>query len=403
MEQLMYCFGNDDTGGDSSSSETTPSGAKGSSADDRRGFTSRDGVSTDKSRSTNVGGAGGGGDGGGDVFDMSGDYVSQAVESFQSPSVGVMATPMQAATGGAGYSAPSAAAVGGGDNDSDGIPNAIDAMPNTPNVPTVAPAAITPTFAPTLANQPLTVGGQVAVMPYETYQRSPQQMFGYGGLTAAPYSPDAISFQGGAPAAPVDPLSGRSIMQFDVGRAPTPAGTPDDRNFLEKAIAGVGSLFDTQEQRAGVFDPTTGTFQRFDGQTTLQKTSDNMLADLIGNALAGAVGVTPLVGRLDTKTYQPLAGGEPLQYSTSQGGLLSDYIGEQLIPMSEIEARQAEMGGDGDGGQRAPLIIPEQAPEEERAQSAFPAFTPRRYTYQPFTSKFYTIPSRFTRPTSLLG
>jgi hypothetical protein len=270
---------------------------------------------------------------------------------------------------------------------------------------TVAPAAIESTFAPTLANQPLTVGGQVAVMPYESYQRSPQQVFGYGGLTAAPYSPNAISFQGGLPAETVDPLAGNQIMQFDVGRAPTPAGTPDDRNFLEKAIAGVGSLFDTQEQRAGVFDPTTGTFKQFDGQTTLQKTSDNILADTIGNLLASAAGVTPLVGRLDSKTYQPLAGGEEQLYSSSQGGLLSGYIGEGLTPMSEIRAAQeAAMASDsGDGGQGAPLIIPEQEPEEERAQSAFPEFKPREYKYQPFTSKFYTIPSRFTRPTSLLG
>jgi hypothetical protein len=274
-----------------------------------------------------------------------------------------------------------------------------------PTVSTVAPAGIGPTFAPTLANQPLTVGGQVAVMPYESYQRSPQQVFGYGGLTASPYSPDAISFQGGAPAAPVNPLGGDQIMQFDVGRVPTPAGTPDDRNFLERTIAGVGSLFDTQEQRAGVFDPTTGTFRQFDGQTTLQKTSDNVLADVLGNVLASATGVTPLVGRLDSKTYTPLAGGEDLLYQSSQGGLLSDTLGESLTPMSEVRAAQeaAMAGGDGDGGQRAPLIVPEQTPEEEREQSAFPQFTPREYKYQPFTSKFYTIPSRFTKPYGLLG
>lgn len=394
MEELLFCFGNDDTGGDSSSSETTPSGAKGSSADDRRGFTSRDGASTDKGRSTNVGSGGGGG---GDAFDASGDYVSQSIASFQSPSVGVMATPMQAATGQAGFS-PSAPSFGGFDNDNDGIPNSIDAMPNTPNV--TAPSM---SFAPNLINQPLAVGSKVAVMPYESYQRSPQQMFGYGGLTASPYAPSQISFQGGAPAGTYNPLGGAQISQFDMGRAPTPAGTPDDRNFLERAFDAIGGR-SYANQRAGVFDPRTGTFQQFDGQTTLEKTSDNVLGDFFGNAVAGALGVTPLVGRLDTKEYTPLAGGERLQYSTSSGGLLSDMIGEQLIPYSELEARQAQMGGD--GGSDQPLIIPQEVAEVDPVTgepTAFPAFTPRQFEYEPYVGKFYTIPSRFTKPYGLLG
>jgi len=394
MEELLFCFGNDDTGGDSSSSETTPSGAKGSSADDRRGFTSRDGASTDKGRSTNVGSGGGGG---GDAFDASGDYVSQSIASFQSPSVGVMATPMQAATGQAGFS-PSAPSFGGFDNDNDGIPNSIDAMPNTPNV--TAPSM---SFAPNLINQPLAVGSKVAVMPYESYQRSPQQMFGYGGLTASPYAPSQISFQGGAPAGTYNPLGGAQISQFDMGRAPTPAGTPDDRNFLERAFDAIGGR-SYANQRAGVFDPRTGTFQQFDGQTTLEKTSDNVLGDFFGNAVASALGVTPLVGRLDTKEYTPLAGGERLQYSTSSGGLLSDMIGEQLIPYSELEARQAQMGGD--GGSDQPLIIPQEVAEVDPVTgepTAFPDFTPRQFEYEPYVGKFYTIPSRFTKPYGLLG
>ena len=86
MEELLFCFGGDDSGGDS--------GGAGGSAGDFEG--------------TNFGGdtataggslSGGGGDSGGDAFDASGDYVSQSIASFQSPSVGVMATPMQAATG----------------------------------------------------------------------------------------------------------------------------------------------------------------------------------------------------------------------------------------------------------------------------------------------------------------
>jgi hypothetical protein len=263
-------------------------------------------------------------------------------------------------------------------------------------------AQIQPSFAPNLVNQPLAVGSKVAVMPYDSFQRSPQQMFGYGGLTASPYAPSQISFQGGAPAASYSPLGGERISQFDMGRAPTPAGTPDDRNILERAFNAIGGRY-YANQRAGVFDPRTGTFQRFDGQTTLEKTSDNMLGDFFSNAVAGALGVTPFTGRLDTKTYTPLAGGESLQYSTAQGGLLSDMIGEQMIPYSELESRQAQMGSGGDERSDQPLIVPEQTPEEEREQSAFPEFTPREFEYQPFVSQFYTIPSRFTQPYGLLG
>jgi hypothetical protein len=264
-------------------------------------------------------------------------------------------------------------------------------------------AQIQPTFAPNLVNQPLAVGSQIAVMPYDSFQRSPQQMFGYGGLTASPYAPSQISFQGGAPAASYSPLGGERISQFDMGRASTPAGTPDDRNILERAFDAIGGR-SYANQRAGVFDPRTGTFQRFDGQTTLEKTSDNMLGDFFANAVAGGLGVTPFTGRLDTKTYTPLAGGESLQYSTAQGGLLSDMIGERMIPYSELESRQAQMGGGGDGDE--PLIIPQEVAEidpETGEPTKFPEFTPREFEYQPFVSQFYTIPSRFTQPYGLLG
>jgi hypothetical protein len=387
MEQLLYCFGGDGDDGDGGGG-----GGGGSTHPGRPGGESGE-------RGTRSGGGGNGGDddgGGRDAFDASGSYVSQSIANFQAPAgVGtVMATPMQAATGGAGFSAPSSPASGGGDNDRDGVPNSIDAMPNTPT--------ITPSFAPSLVNQPLAVGSKVAVMPYESFQRSPQQMFGYGGLTATPYSPSAISFQGGAPAASFDPLGGPVPVQFDMGRAPTPAGVPDERSFFDRVSQNITSMFDRPEQRAGMFDPRTGTFQQFDGQTTLAKTSDNMLADFIGNAINPFTGLT---GILDTKTYQPLAGGEPVQYSTARGGLLSGMIGENLIPYSEIEARRAERA-DGDGGSDRPLIIPEEVAErdpETGEPTEFPAFEPRRFEYQPYVGQFYTIPSRFTRPTSLLG
>ncbi|HEY7805460.1 MAG TPA: hypothetical protein VIC30_13640, partial [Orrella sp.] len=256
-------------------------------------------------------------------------------------------------------------------------------------------------FAPNLVNQPLTVGGKVAVMPYDSFQRSPQQMFGYGGLTAAPYSPNAISFQGGAPAASFNPLGAPAISQFDMGRAPTPAGVPDDRSFFDRVGENLGNMFNRQEQRAGVFNPATGTFQTFDGQTTLAKTSDNMLADFAVNALNPFSGLT---GFVDTKTYQPLAGGENMQYSNFSGGLLSGMIGENLVPFSELEAGSAQMS-DG-GGSDQPFIIPTEVAQtdpETGEPTAFPTFAPRRFEYQPYVGQFYTIPSRFTRPVSLLG
>ena len=383
MEELLFCFGSD--------------GDSGSGGSDDTGFDEGDVGGVDVGGQAQTpdasGGFGGGGsDGGGDAGR---DYLSQSIASFQSPSVGVMATPMQAATGQAGFSAPSAPSFGGGDNDNDGIPNSIDAMPNTPNV-----AAPVQSFAPNLINQPLAVGSKVAVMPYESYQRSPQQMFGYGGLTAAPYSPNAISFQGGAPAASFNPLGDSVISQFDMGRAPTPAGVPDDRSFFDRLAQNLGGVFDRQEQRAGVFDPRTGTFQQFDGQTTLAKTSDNMFTDFAVNALNP---FSPLTGFVDTKDYMPLAGGEKMQYSNFRGGLLSDFIGENLVPYSELNVPTG--GGDGGDSDR-PLIIPQevaQTDEETGEPTAFPTFTPREFEYQPYVGQFYTIPSRFTRPVSLLG
>lgn len=382
MEELLFCFGGDGDSGDSGSDDT--------------GFDEGDvgGVDVGGQAQAPDADGGFGGGGGSDAFDASGSYVDQAITNFQaSPaaqqSVGVMATPMSAATVGAGFNAPAPSIGGGGSGGS-------------PVSAPVATAPVTPTFAPNLVNQPLAVGSKVAVMPYESFQRSPQQMFGYGGLTAAPYSPDAISFQGGTPAASFNPLGAPAISQFDMGRAPTPAGVPDNRSFFDRVAQNLGGVFDRQEQRAGVFDPRTGTFQQFDGQTTLQKTSDNMLADFAVNALNPFTGLT---GFADTKTYQPLAGGEELQYSNFRGGLLSGMIGENLVPYSELEARNAQMGGDG-GGSDQPLIIPQEVAQtdpETGEPTSFPTFAPRRFEYQPYVGQFYTIPSRFTRPVSLLG
>ena len=69
------------------------------------------------------------------------------------------------------------------------------------------------------------------------------------------------------------------------------------------------------------------------------------------------------------------------------------------------QAQEAERARFGDDGSDQPLIIREEvaAIDERGEPTAFPEFTPRTYNYQPFTSKFYTIPSRFTQPNGLLG
>lgn len=412
MEELLFCFGSDSDSGSGGSDDT--------------GFDDGDVGGVDvggKAQTPNASGGFGdsdrGGDSGGDVSQTARQqslmtpqqraeaaYINQAVQTFQDPNYLSGLSPMAAAQGAFNYATtPRADSVttdrefgidvrdmgagfGGALMGDEGLP--------------VATAPVVPSFAPNLANQPLTVGGKVAVMPYESFQRSPQQMFGYGGLTAAPYSPNAISFQGGLPAQSYDPLGGSRISQFDMGRAPTPAGVPDNRSFFDRVAQNLGGMFDRQEQRAGVFDPRTGTFQQFDGQTTLQKTSDNMLADFVVNTLNPFTGLT---GFADTKTYQPLAGGENLQYSNFSGGLLSGMIGENLVPFSELEARNAQTGGDG-GGSDQPFIIPTEVAQtdpETGEPTAFPTFAPRRFEYQPYVGQFYTIPSRFTRPVSLLG
>ena len=382
MEALLYCFGSD---GDSDSG----------GSDDSLGFDEGDVGGVDVGGQAQApdasGGFGGGGDGGRDAFDASGAYVNQAITDFQaSPaarqSVGVMATPMSAATVGAGYSAPAVGGGGGGG----GSPVSISP---------VASRGPAPSLAPNLINQPITVGGAFS-MPYDSFQRSPQQMFGYGGLTASPYSPSAISFAGGQAARSYDPLGGESLSVFDVGRS---AQDYANRGFFDRAGEFIGGRFGAPfvEQRAGFFDPATGTFRDVGGTSTLEKVSENPLRDLFGNFVATKFGST-----MNSADYMPLTGGEMYQYGETGGalGLLSS--GPKMVPYSEINARVANMGGDNGGGSDQPLIIPQEVAQvdpETGEPTAFPPFTPREFEYQPYVGQFYTIPSRFTRPLSLLG
>jgi hypothetical protein len=264
----------------------------------------------------------------------------------------------------------------------------------------IAPAAVQP-FAPNFINQPLGVGVQMYSMPYDTFQRNVQQVSGYGGLNLSPSTVGMTSFQGGLAATTYDPFGGQQISQFDQGRAPTAYGTVDDRNFLEKTLDALGGTFDYQNQTAAVYDPVTGGYKTFDGQTTMTKTSDNMLTDFAVNALNPFKALT---GFVDTKDYVPSAGGQTYQYSDFKGGLLSDMLGENLVSYDELEARNAQVGGEGGGEGR--FIVPQEVAEidpETGEPTQFPEFTPREYKYQPFTSKFYSIPSRFTRPMNLLS
>ena len=194
--------------------------------------------------------------------------------------------------------------------------------------------------------------------------------------------------------------------------------TPDaEMGFFDRLASGFKSKFDSTPQalagyevdQFGNIKPTT---------EAMYKTSDNAFGDLIGNMMAGAMGVAPFTGLMDTQQYMPYFGGtytDPVtgevvgtprkeyQYATAKGGLLSDHISGKLTPQSEIEARNAQTGGDGDG---QPLIIPQEVADVDPVTgepTAFPTHTPRTYEYQPYVGKFYSIPSRFTKPYGLLG
>jgi len=213
----------------------------------------------------------------------------------------------------------------------------------------------------------------------------------------SPYRPDAVTFASGQPTMTFDAFATPSPTVFNMGRTQQQM---DDRNFLERMGEAVGDRLGLtyQNQRANIYDPT---FDRFTTEGMV-KTSDNPFTDLIANALAAPFGST-----VDTATYVPMTGGDEYLYQ-SAGGLLGMLQDPTLRLKSEVEAetraQQAAMGGDG-GDSDQPLIIPEEvaAVDERGEPTAFPEFTPREYKYQPFTSKFYTIPSRFTQPNGLLG
>ena len=248
---------------------------------------------------------------------------------------------------------------------------------------------------------------------------TPQQAVSKMGIQGiSPYRPDAITFANNQRTMTVDPLGGVTPVVFNMGRTQQQV---DDRSFFDRVGESIGDRlgFTFQNQRAGLYDPMFDRYQtvseartmapddtRFGSEarnymasTRLDKVSDNPITDLIANALAAPFGST-----VDSATFVPATGGEEYLYQNA-GGLLGMLQDPTLRPMSEVEAesRNAQMGGDG-GDQ--PLIIPQEVAEVDPVTgepTAFPAFTPRQFEYEPYVGKFYTIPSRFTKPYGLLG
>ena len=241
--------------------------------------------------------------------------------------------------------------------------------------------------------------------------------YGYSMGIPSPVNLPNAYFDDGKQRAYFSPATGTQTSRLSFyDQAPTP---DSQKSFFDRAFTGFKQAFaDTpQAMTQYTIDPSTGL--PVQAGPAMYKSSENVAADIFGNLLVGATGMTPFLGAVDTQTYMPYSGGtytdpvtgevvgtprESYQYATSTGGLLSGLVDGQLTPMSEIEARQAQMGGD--GGSDQPLIIPQGVAEVDPVTgepTAFPAFTPRQFEYEPYVGKFYTIPSRFTKPYGLLG
>lgn len=323
----------------------------------------------------------------------------------------------------------------GGDGGDDRSPDDFDSEDSGFVPTTVTPSTVTPSTAPTFGvltpeaqrTRNLATGVDYlspSLLTDLTMPRSvtPQQAIaGMGIQGISPYRPDAVTFASGQPRMTIDPSAGVSPVVFNMGRTQQQM---DDRNFLERAGEAIGDRlgFTFQNQRAGLYDPMFDRYQTVSGartmapdddrfgtdprtymaSTRLDKVSDNPFTDMIANALA-----YPFASTVDTATYMPATGGEEYTFQSAGGllGLLQDPT-LRLTSEIEAEAEAARLAGM-DGGGDQPLIIPQEvvAEDDEEAEDelAFTEFTPREFEYQPFTSKFYTIPSRFTQPTSLLG
>jgi hypothetical protein len=167
-----------------------------------------------------------------------------------------------------------------------------------------------------------------------------------------------------------------------------------------------------------LFDPTATTAEALarqgvsmiDGQAVPSRTIGGYNVSNVANYSPTGLEVVTAGGLLSdggrVAAYDPNAN---IVYDTSPFSGLNPF-GEGVPPnIQELYDRQRaiddaerERNGDNDGGTRQPLIIPDEPTEDGREPMQYPQLTPREYRYTPFTSNFYTIPSRFTQPRGLI-
>jgi len=239
----------------------------------------------------------------------------------------------------------------------------------------------------------------------------------------------ALSNMFGAPTSMVNgvPVTQRSPVSVDMPNySPTDYGQED----LDKAIADLGrarddafsepqygiklpSLIDPLGIRGriatAVLDPTAALANQIaeKGIATIDGQAVPASQTEIGvDGLDVATTGTPVTQGGRVAAYDPQINAvfdtNPFSGLNPFGEGIPQNIQDLYSRANAVADANMERGGGGDS-QRQPLVVPEQTPEEEGEQSSFPAFTPRRYEYQPYVGQFYTIPSRFTRPYGLLG
>ena len=429
MEELLFCFGGDDDGGGGGG------GGAGGSAGDFEG--------------TNFGGdtataggslSGGGGDNDNGSVDRvavaspnTGQVNTQNFNTSAAQTAGMDRVNVGGQTIAVSPSAVNAVAAGRGG--SSPVTNAIQSQivgPAQAAAQAQRTANLASTFGSPVAAPSIT--SPVAGFAYDPYagtvldrsflsRPSPElpsmsaMDYGYSMGIPSPVNLPNAYFDDGTQRAYFSPTTGTQTSRLSFyDQAPTP---DSQKSFFDRAFTGFKQAFaDTpQAMTQYTIDPSTGL--PVQAGPAMYKSSENVAADIFGNLLVGATGMTPFLGAVDTQTYMPYSGGtytdpvtgevvgtprESYQYATSTGGLLSGLVDGKLTPMSEIEARQAQMGGE--GGSDQPLIIPQEVAEVDPVTgepTAFPDFTPRQFEYEPYVGKFYTIPSRFTKPYGLLG
>lgn len=158
-----------------------------------------------------------------------------------------------------------------------------------------------------------------------------------------------------------------------------------------------------------LFDPTASVanaiaergFRTYDGQAVPESAANY---NRYGLDVVRAGGLLSEGGRV--AAYDPRGN---LVYDTSPFSGLNPFGEGVPSNIQELYNRrnqfEEEQRARNDGGDQ-PLIIPQEVAEVDPRTgepTQFPTHTPRQYKYQPYVGKFYSIPSRFTRPVNLLG